>query len=111
MTTHALTYSELSEDQRQCVAYLFADSAFGVDPRAFVYETNKQGQVTGRTPSSPAAPGAKGGRRKPITSSIQIGREPEITREMKMKAGLALDQLAQNIAKQNILAQEEKVNA
>jgi hypothetical protein len=93
----SLPYSNLNEIQRARVAYLFADAVFGTDTRAYLYELDKQGNVTGRTAAQPTAPKAK---RAQQSAPVIVTTAPEvnITDELIQHASMSMDALAAFIA-------------
>lgn len=93
----SLPYSNLNESQRARIAYLFADDVFGTDARAYLYELDKQGNVTGRTAVKPTAPKAKRAKQS-VPVIVTTAPEVNITDELIQHAGMSMDALAAFIA-------------
>jgi hypothetical protein len=93
----SLPYSNLNESQRARIAYLFADAVFGTDTRAYLYELDKQGNVTGRTATNPTAPKAM---RAKQSAPVIVTTAPEvnITDELIQHASMSMDALAAFVA-------------
>ena len=89
-----LSHSELNEHQLAQVNYLFADSIFGTNAAAFVYEL-KNGDVKGRTLAS-----SDFHRRAKQDSPIKVTavEEVNITDEIIRHANMSMDALAASVA-------------
>jgi hypothetical protein len=93
----SLPYSNLNESQRARIAYLFADDAFGTDVRAYLYEVDKQGNVTGRTAAQPTAPKAMRAKQfAPVI--VTTAPEVNVTDELIQHASMSMDALAAFVA-------------
>lgn len=101
-----MNYSSLTPNQREQVAYLFADEFFGTDAGAYLYEV-KDGVVTGRTRTGTPAHRAK--QSAPVM--VKMIEEVHVTNEMLMSAHMAMDALAASAAGRmfNLLNQTRKL--
>jgi len=93
------TFEDLTEQQKERVAYLFADEHFGTDPAAFVYEWDGK-DITGRSLST--------GRKLNVTrarkvdpASVKVTMIPavNITPESIQSANMHMDALAALVAR------------
>lgn len=102
-----LPYSSLNESQRNQVAYLFADSHFGTDVNAYLYEVGTRGEVKGRT--SDGRPLTVDRKRAKHNSQVKVTviKEAQVTDEMIAHAHMSASAFAADIAK--IILQSESI--
>ena len=100
-----MMYSDLTDEQRELVAYLFADTAFQTDPACFDYEVNRNGEIV-RIPFPPRTE-LKGGKRK---SDIHISAavEPHPTTDMIRNVEFAFSGLADVIVRRVMSDQQQQ---
>lgn len=106
-----LPYAQLNENQCARAAYLFADSHFGTDPHAYLYEVDKDGEVHGRKINRESGVGNREGRakQKPVMN-VAIIKEAQVTHEKLSNARMHLEALAQSMAEKIIQTETQEVN-
>lgn len=103
----SLPYLQLDETQRARIAYLFADAHFGGDPAAYLYELDKRGVVTGRTPIHMEAAGRA---RQTPPVLVSVIQEVNPTDEMIARARMSMDALAASIAEHLYQLETQEAN-
>jgi hypothetical protein len=107
---NSLPFSQLTDDQRAQVAYLFADSIFGTDASAFAYELNDQGEVKGRSRIATNGDAANQPRaRKTNIVQIHMIEEVNITDELIRHASMSMDALAASVAQRIYQSQSQTI--
>lgn len=102
----ALAYEALNEKQAAQVAYLFCDELFATDPRAYLYELDREGDVCTRTLINPVSP--ERAQHKPTVKLIaQVDAYP--SQEALDRAAAAMDSLAASLAEQIYQHQMENI--
>ncbi|WKZ34857.1 MAG: hypothetical protein QY332_14655 [Anaerolineales bacterium] len=91
-----MKFEELNDDQKEQVHYLFADDVFQMDPNAYLYELDKHGKVTGRTPIKIERTTHRA--RQSPSIKITARKETNPTDKMISHARMNMDALAASIA-------------
>jgi hypothetical protein len=105
----SLPFSELTDDQRAQVAYLFADQIFGTDVNAFAYELNEKGEVKGRSriAQSGCAEVKRSRQNSPVI--VHMIEEVHITEDMINRVNMSMDALAASIAQRIYQSQNQSI--
>ena len=104
----ALPFDQLNEAQAAQAAWMFADEAFGTDPRAYLYEVDRDGDVTARA-AAQAQPKTRAAHKANIRITAQA--ETRITQEMTDRANAATESLAAAVAESIYQHQMENQHA
>lgn len=102
----ALAYDALNETQAAQVAYLFCDELFNTDARAYLYEINREGDVTIRTMIEPIQP-ARANYKPTVKIVAQVDAYP--SEDALDRAAAAMESLAASIAESIYQKQLEKL--
>lgn len=98
---NTLLFSQLTNVQRAQADYLFADSYFGTDVNAYLYELNESGEVKSRSGNSDAS----GGRSRGHAVQVHMIEEVRITDELSQHVQMSMDALAASVASKIYLSQ------
>ena len=105
----SLPFSQLTDEQRARVAYLFADSIFGTDANAYAYELNDKGDVKFRSRIAQAGYAEVKRSRKNSPVMVHMIEEVNITDELIRHASMSMDALAASIAQHIYQSQSQTI--
>lgn len=108
-----MQYDELTPAQKAQADYLFADIHFGTDPRAYLYEVDKGGDVIRRSirPAEQSKPEPRTKRaRQSAPVTVTVIQEVNLPDEVIAHARMNMDALAASVAKTLYLSQTQEVN-